>query len=125
MISQWQRIYLHLKSKGLDVYSPGQHQGECIAPYVVVKDAGLSSLSGFSSSQALYDIMCYVPMKHFSQLELYVDTVKTAMQELYPSIIPMHFQTASFLDDTVKGHMISIQYRNNRKNKGGFIHGKP
>lgn len=115
-MSQWQNIYKHLKSKGIDVYSPGQHQGECISPYTVVKDDGLSPLSNFSSSQALYDVMCYVPQDRFSELEPYVEQVKKAMEGLYPAIIPMYFQTSSFLDDTVKGHMVSIQYRNNRKN---------
>lgn len=115
-MSQWQNIYKHLKSKGFDVYSPGQHQGECIKPYVVLKDAGLNPLSSFSSSQALYDVMCYVPKEQFSILEPYLENVKEAMKELYPAIIPVYFQTASFLDDTVKGHMISVQYKNNRKN---------
>ena len=114
-MSQWKNIYRHLKQAGIDVYSPGQHQGECIAPYTVVKDAGLNPLSSFSSSQALYDVMCYVPQAQFSTLEPYVEQVKQAMKGLYPAIVPMNFQTASFLDDTVKGHMISIQYRNNRK----------
>lgn len=115
-MSQWQNIYKHLKASGLNVYSPGQHQGECTSPYVVLKDAGLNPLSNFSSSQALYDVMCYVPKDQFSTLEPYVEKVKEAMKGLYPAIIPVYFQTASFLDDTVKGHMISVQYRNNRKN---------
>ena len=120
-MSQWQTIYKHLKAKGIDVYSPGQHQGECVSPYTVVKDAGLNPLSSFSSSQALYDIMCYVPQKEVSKLEPYVEQLKEVMKGLYPAIVPMNFQTASFLDDTVKGHMISIQYRNNRKIKQGGI----
>lgn len=114
-MSQWQKIYTHLKSDGFDVYSPGQHQGECLNPYIVVKDAGLNPLYSFSSSQVLYDVMCYVPQDKFSTLEPYVEKVKESMKKLYPAIIPVNFQTASFLDDTVKGHMISVQYKNNRK----------
>lgn len=114
-MSQWQVIYRQLKADGIDVYSPGQHQGDCVSPYVVVRDAGVNPISGFSSSQALYDILCYVPQMKFSSLEPYVETVKESMRKLYPMIVPTNFQTASFLDDTVKGHMISIQYRNNRK----------
>ena len=120
-MSQWQNIYRCLKSSGIDVYSPGQHQGECTSPYVVVKDAGLNPLSNFSSTQALYDIMCYVPQDKFSTLEPYVEQVKQVMKKLYPAIIPVNFQTSSYLDDIVKGHMISIQYRNNRKLRQGGI----
>lgn len=114
-MTQWQKIYKHLQTEGLDVYSPGQHKGECISPYVVLKDAGASRLESFSSTQVLYDVMCYVPQNAFSTLESYVDRVKAAMEGLYPEIVPMYFETASFLDDTVKGHMISVQYRSNHK----------
>ena len=114
-MSQWKAIYKQLKADGIDVYSPGQHQGDCVSPYVVVKDAGVSPTLSFSSSQALYDVMCYVPQMKFSSLEPYVETVKESVKKLYPMIVPTNFQTASFLDDTVKGHMVSIQYRNNRK----------
>lgn len=114
-MSQWQNIYKHLKSKGFEVYSPGQHMGDCTSPYVVIKDAGFSQLMEFSSGQALYDLMCYVPQQQFSTLEDFVAQVEEAMKGLYPAIISMDYRTPSFLDDTIKGHMISTQYRNNRK----------
>ena len=114
-MSQWQNIYRQLKSDGLAVYSPGQHQGDCVSPYVVVKDSGVNPLSSFSSTQALYDVMCYVPQAEFSTLEPYVERVKASMKKLYPAIVATNFHTPSFLDDTVKGHMVSMQYRNNRK----------
>lgn len=114
-MTQWERIFKTLKAAGLDVYSPGQHQGECTAPYVVLKDSGVNGIPGFSSNRALYDILCYVPQKRFSTLEGYIETVKTAMKPLDPEIKPMQSQTGSFLDDVVKGHMVSIQYRSNHK----------
>ena len=114
-MGQWMTIYRQLKSDGIEVYSPGQHRGECLSPYTVVRDAGSNQLNGFSSIRTLYDILCYVPQDKFSMLEPYVERVKASMNKLYPAIIPTHFETPSFLDDTVKGHMVSIQYRNNRK----------
>jgi len=59
--------------------------------------------------------MCYVPKNQFTYLEQYVDKVKTIMEGLKPMIMPMHYETPSFYDDTVKAHMISIQYRNYKK----------
>lgn len=114
-MSRWQDIYTHLKKEGFDVYSPGQHQGECTSPYVVVKDMGVSQFVTFSSNRALYDIMCYVPKDHFSQLEPFVHKLKSSMSKMYPMIRPAHYETPSFYDDTVKGHMISVQYINYRK----------
>lgn len=113
--SRWQDIYEHLTQKGFDTYSPGQHQGECTSPYVVVKDMGGSRLGDFTSMKHLYDIMCYVPQDHFSELEPFVQKVKTAMLGLYPMIRPAHYETPSFYDDTNRSHMISVQYINYKK----------
>lgn len=114
--TRWQDIYKKLKDRGIDVYSPGTKTGECTSPYVVVKDAGRVGSSTISSSQDLYDLMCYVPAKNYSTLESFVDRVEQVMDELFPMIRPMHFRTPSFYDDSVKGHMISTQYVNWKKN---------
>lgn len=114
-MSRWRDIYRQLSSDGFDVYSPGQHEGECLAPYVVIKDAGTSQMGEFSSTKNLYDILCYVPKDDFSTLEDFVSKVEKSMAGLFPMIRPMHFKTASFYDDTVRGHMVSIQYINYRK----------
>lgn len=115
MSSRWGDIYNKLKSLGWDVYSPAQHEGECISPYVVIKIGTLGQINGFSSTRYLYDLMLYVPKNMYSELEGLVEKLKSDMKSLEPMIMPMHFQTASFYDDGIKAHMISVQYRNNRK----------
>lgn len=108
-------IYRHLSENGVEVYSPAQKEGECTSSYVVVKDAGTTKYTNISSTQTLYDVMCYVPKAHFTELEQFVERVKSIMKGLYPMVVPTYFETASFYDDSVKAHMISIQYRNARK----------
>ena len=114
--TRWKNIYDKLKQKGISVYSPGQKTGECTSPYVVVKTAGRMGLTEISSSQNLYDLMCYVPLKNYSILDQFVDQVESAMDELFPMFRPMHYRTPSFLDDEVKAHMVSTQYVNYTKN---------
>lgn len=114
-MSCWQDIFRHLKSGGFDVYSPGQHEGECITPYIVVKDAGTSQFREFSSTQNLYDLLCYMPKDRFSELEDFVLSVEKRMKGMFPRVRPANYKTASFYDDTVRGHMVSIQYINYRK----------
>lgn len=114
--TRWKDIYNKLKEHGIDVYSPGRKTGECTSPYVVVKDAGRTGSTEISSSQDLYDLMCYVPKDQYSTLEGFVDNIEEIMDELFPMVRPMHFRTASFYDDTVKGHMVSTQYYNWKKN---------
>lgn len=113
--SRWQDIYKHLKGAGFEVYSPGQHEGECVSKYVVIKDAGGSQHGDFSSTRSLYDLLCYVPKDQFSQLEPFVKQVEGSMAGMYPIIRPTYYRTPSFYDDTVKGHMVSVQYINYQK----------
>lgn len=110
--TRYMDIYKHLKNAGIDVYAPAQKQGECKAPYVVVKDMGTTQYNQFSTTRTLYDVMCYVPKDQFTLLEQYVSKVKAVMAELKPMVMPVYIETASFYDDTVKAHMISVQYRN-------------
>ena len=113
--NRWGDIYLHLKSKGFDVYAPAQHTGECLSRYVVVKITESTQIGSFSSLSQYYDILLYIPKDEYSEFEDFVLSVENAMKELKPMIMPLNSRTPSFYDDAVKGHMISIQYRNSRK----------
>ena len=113
--NRWADIYRTLKEAGHDVYSPGQHIGECLAPYVVVKISTGTQYQDFSTLQYSYDLMIYVPKDDYSVLESYVEQVKSDMKKLQPMIMPLNTQTPSYYDDAIKGHMISVQYRNYRK----------
>lgn len=113
--TRWQNIFNHLKDKGFDVYSPGTKVGECSAPYVVVSHDGSSKHYSVSSDEDLYAVMCYVPKMKYSILEEMIQNVKAAMVELKPMFLPYGSQTPSFYDDSVKAHMISIEYKNYKK----------
>ena len=90
--SRWQDIYAHLKNKGYDVYAPGIKVGDCTAPYVVVKNDGSYKHVNFSSSRAMYAIMCYVPRGQYSKLEPMVQRLKQDMKEIEPMIVPYEGQ---------------------------------
>lgn len=108
-------IYTHLKSKGVSVYFPGQALNDVLEPRVVVKKNGTSQYNELSTTLTTYDLMCYVPVAKYSELSPFVDQIKEYMRELQPAIMPTYFETPSFLDETVKGQMISIEYRNYKK----------
>ena len=110
-----QDIYVHLSENGFDVFYPAQHQGECLSPYVVVKGDVNTQFREYSSTVQYYDLLCYVPKDKFSTLYPFVESVKTCMKGLSPMIKPAFYDTASYYDDEVKGHMVSIQYLNYRK----------
>lgn len=111
----WETIYKHLSEHGFDVYSPGQHKGDCLSPYIVIKPAGATQFGEYSSDIVYYDLMVYVPQDKFSLLSLEVDRLKATMKLLYPMIRESHVETPAFSDDTNKSHMWSIQYHSYRK----------
>lgn len=113
--SRWQDIFTHLKKAGLDVYSPGMKTGECISEYLVVKNDGSSKHANFSTDVDLYSVMCYVPKEKYSSLEPLVQKVKNSMRGLEPMIKPYGSQTPSYYDDSLKAHMVSIEYKNYKK----------
>lgn len=108
-------LFKYLEDGGFAVYTPGQKQGECIAPYVVLKDAGVLPFGNFSTTQNLYDIMCYVPANHFTDLEPFLESVEKCLNELYPRYKSLHTRTTSFYDEDAKAYMASTQYVNYRK----------
>lgn len=113
--SRWQDIFLHLEKSGFDVYSPATKTGECLSKYIVVKNNGSNRHIGTSTDDDLYSIMCYVPKQAYSSLEPFIQEVKRIMKGLEPMILPYGNQTPSYYDDSVKAHMISIQYKNYKK----------
>lgn len=113
--SRWQDIYIHLKNKGYDVYPPGIKVGDCIEPYVVIKNDGSYKHVNFSTDRDMYAILCYVPKGQYSKLEPLVQNIKKDMKELEPMIIAYGQQMPSYYDDTCKAHYISIEYENYKK----------
>lgn len=108
-------LYNHLKRNGFEVYMPGIKHGDCLEPYIVVKNDAAINILGTTSHSQLYTILCYVPKNRYSDLESLVTNVKATMYDLKPLFMPTGLQTSSFYDDDIKAHMISIQYRNSRK----------
>lgn len=115
MVTIWKKIYKHLKQEGFDVYSPGQHKGQCTSNYIVINDGGMTNAESVSSGQKFYEILCYVPIHNFSELEPFVFNAKKSMKKLFPLVRPSGIETPAVLDEDVNGHMVSVEYINYRK----------
>lgn len=111
----WDVIYNKLKSEGIEVYTPGQHKGDCTTNYVVVRPSGTNQFMEYSTDVMYCDVMCYVPLEHFSQLKTFVDRVKGILKKLYPQVKDAHMEVPGFIDDSNKSHMWSIQYQSYRQ----------
>ncbi|WP_406541600.1 hypothetical protein [Clostridium ljungdahlii] len=108
----WEHVFLHLKSKGIDAYSPGQHKGKCTTPYVVLKNTGTAGFEGSNQigSQTL-DVITYCPRSNYSDIEPYTVQVQSFLGELKGYIRPTGNITPVILDDSVNGYTQTIEYQ--------------
>ncbi|MEY7998606.1 hypothetical protein AB8U03_00070 [Clostridium sp. Mt-5] len=108
----WERVFLLLKSRGIDVYSPGQHEGKCTSPYVVVKNTGTSGFQGSNQigSQTL-DIIIYYPLTNYSDMEPYTCQIQNFLSQLKEYIRSTGNITPVVIDDTVSGYTQTIEYQ--------------
>lgn len=107
-------IYDCLKKAGLEVYTPGQHTGECVSEYVVVQDAGDVNTTEMRVKTKTFNVMCYVPHGRYFDMERLCEKVLKAMRKLYPMMIETGNKTPVVFDDSVKGWTQSIEYANYR-----------
>lgn len=114
-------IYKALERNDIKVYFPGQPVGDCLFPYVIVKNDDSYKHVKMSTDRDMYAIICYVPYNKYSLLEPLVQNVKRIInKELYPMIRPYGQQMPSYFDQDIKAHYISIEYENYKKILGGI-----
>lgn len=114
----WERIAEALLDSKIETYPPATKNGECTSRYVVVKANGSSQAGTYSSEYHYYTLLLYVPQNEYTSLERFKAEVKEIMHnKLFPMLMPTGLETPDFFDDTYNAHMVSIQYRNNVRNK--------
>lgn len=106
----WQKIYLHLKKLGYEVYSPGQKRDKCTDSYVVIKEGGTYAMDSNVNGYKLFDIIIYHPMSNYSSMEFYVENIKQAMKAI-GELRPTGNETQSIVDDKVEAYTTSIEYQ--------------
>nr|DAE53214.1 MAG TPA: tail completion protein [Caudoviricetes sp.] len=106
----WKDIYKHLRDHGHDVYSLGQHQGDCKDPYLVLRDNGRAGPS-YSLEAHEYEVLLYYPYNRYSEFGGYIDEVRKCMNELFPAVKYVGPEQPHYPDDDVKGYMTSLIYQ--------------
>lgn len=106
----WQKIYLHLKKIGYDVYSVGQKRTKCTNSYVVIKEDGVTAVAGNVAGYKLFDIIIYHPIDNYSSMEAYVENIKLAMEGI-DELKPTGNETPTIIDSEVDAYTTSISYQ--------------
>lgn len=117
-------VYNHLKQNGIDVYFPGVHQGDVKTneQYVVVRGAGGTRVGNFTSTVNYIELLCYVSIFRYSDLDVFCDKVENIMlkQPIWPMIANTYTDLQDFQDDEIKGYMRTKQYKYNKQIKSSI-----
>lgn len=109
-------LYGFLVDRSIDVYFVGQHKGECVKPYVVLKDGGISSLNGKAGTKYL-DLIFFIPQNRFTAIQDYKELVMGYVKE-FGCFKYTGNETSTVIDDEKKALTFSITYQNLRKLEG-------
>ncbi len=110
----WQRVFLYLKSKGIEIYSPGQKTGPCEKPYVVLKDGGTYNRAGTNKvGYSLLDVIIFCPINQYSKIEGYKKQIKEHLKEF--GMRAAGTETPIVIDEDKKAYTTSIGYQIHKK----------
>lgn len=90
------------------MYSVGQHQGLCAAPYIVLRNNGPQINMSLYTHE--YELLLYYPTGKYSQLEDAIEALKQYMNKLYPAL-RLVGQDPDYLDEDVQAYMVALRYQ--------------
>lgn len=106
--------YLHLNN--VNVYFPGQHQGECTKSYVLIKDDGIISDNGVVG-RGFIDLLFFVPIPMYLECEKYKKQVKGIIKQ-FGKLKYTGQETGPIVDDGKKAYTFSVLYETYKKLEG-------
>ena len=112
----YEKIWATLEKGNIDVYAPGQHKGECVKPYVVIKDFGESEIAGTALNRNVIDIIIFAPSARYSQVEPFVRLVKNALKELR-ELKDTRYRSPIIIDEDKRAFTTSVRYERYLANK--------
>lgn len=96
-----------VRAAGLTAYLPGQHQGECREPYVIVSDGGTRA-TGKTTGEHVYLVTAIVPIGMPLRLHTLMADVMTAMKSL--TMLTQGGTSEEDIDEEVMCRFKSVEY---------------
>ena len=114
----WKIIYDKLRENNLNPYAPGQHKGFCFKPYCIIKEGlQMPSIQSNKVVQKTIDIIVFVPIRSYKEIEPYVNKIRLVLKEL-KFLRKTGFESPIITDDEKKAYTMSIEYVLQKKLEG-------
>ena len=101
-------MYTALKGAGLAVYLPGQFDGNCTAPFVVVSDGGTVP-TGKTTGIKRFLVTGYVPIGRLTDLRALLASSQAALRAV-PAVKTTGEISHEEIDDERAAHSASMEY---------------
>jgi hypothetical protein len=101
-------MYAALRDAGITVYLPGQHDGPCKTPYVVVSDGGTMP-TGKTTGIKRFLVTGYVPLGRLTDLRAVLAEAQAALRAV-PAVRTTGEISHEEIDDERAAHFASIEY---------------
>lgn len=118
LTNPWTIIADAIQAKGIDVFPPAVHKGECKKPYVVLKQDGIGQVLDYSSERVYFRFEVFVPSQDYLLLDKVTNEVKSVLDnELYPFLLNSGSQEPDWFDDNINAHMRAFLYHITRRRR--------
>ena len=107
------KVFDLLSANGIDTYFIGQHKGDCLRKYVVLKDDGTISDNGINGTSYI-DIIFFVPENEFMKCNDFKKQVISILKDC-KSIKYTGSETSIITDNDKKALTFSVMYEVKRK----------
>lgn len=104
------KIIFDLLNSLYPTYGIGQHENDCLSPYLVLKfDNQNSSISGGLGGWQVFQVMVYIPDSSILLMDVILEEVKNKLVADF--IEPTNNITPDFRDTMIKAYMRSMEFK--------------
>lgn len=107
-MKQIYKLYDYLDDNGISVHFPSTKNGKCENPYVVLKDMGQSSRSGYNGSSLIHAIL-FTPINNYESMNTFIDEVKNVLKNV-ETVKFTGLQTPILPQDDIEAFTTSLEY---------------
>ena len=106
----WKEIYNKLTERNLNPHAVGQHLSLTDEPYCIIREGSqIPSQQSRKLGQRVIDVIVFVPLDSYIELNPYVQLIREALKEL-PYLRKTGHETPAITDDEKKAYTMSIEY---------------
>lgn len=109
-MADYRAIKKALLEAKIQTYAPGEKNGACTAPYVVIREAGTYPFAVRKNGYTLWAVHFYVPLSRYSELSALQERAKTVLRN-FSELRETGNVSPDGIDERFQAHTRSMEYQ--------------